>query len=33
MEAFSRPSAVRSTLSDTEIEAIVAYLRSWEEKK
>jgi len=33
MEAFSRPSAVRSTLSVTEIEAIIAYLRSWEEKK
>lgn len=33
MEAFSRPSSVRPALSPKEVEAVVAYLRTWEEKK
>ncbi len=33
MEAFTRPSAVRPALSPKEVEALVAHLRSWEERK
>ncbi|MGC8762704.1 MAG: c-type cytochrome [Acidobacteriota bacterium] len=33
MEAFSRPSTVRPALSPEEVEAIAAFLRSWEDTK
>jgi hypothetical protein len=30
MEGFSRPSVVRPTLSELEVESIVAHIRTWE---
>jgi hypothetical protein len=33
MEGFAAPTPVRPALAGSEIESVVAFLRTWEEKK